>query len=74
MTPVAFHDYTGVALKPGGEGMTLNALRFAVADIARAEALHRDNGIASQRHVGRLVVPPEVAHGATLIFEAAKQG
>ena len=26
--------------------MTLNALRFAVADIAAVEAQHRDNGIA----------------------------
>ena len=42
-----------------------------VDDIAPAEALHRQNGVASQRHVGRLVIPPEVAHGATLIFETA---
>jgi hypothetical protein len=54
--------------------MTLNAMRFAVSDIAAVETLHRQNGIASQRHVGRLVVPPHVAHGATLIFEAAKMG
>jgi hypothetical protein len=51
--------------------MTLGATRFAVADIAQAETLHRQNGIASQRHGGRLVVPPHVAHGATLIFETA---
>jgi Glyoxalase-like domain len=53
------------------EGMTLCAMRFAVADLARAEALHRQNGIASWRHGGRLVVPPDIAHGATLIFETA---
>ena len=40
-------------------------------DFAEVEALHRQRGIASRRHVGRLVVPPDVAHGATLIFEAA---
>jgi hypothetical protein len=34
--------------------------------------LHRQNGIASQRHMGRLVVSPHAAHGATLIFEAVK--
>ena len=55
-----------------GEGMTLNALRFEVADMAQAEASHRQNGVASRRHIGRLVVPPGVAHGATLIFETAK--
>jgi hypothetical protein len=47
-------------------------LRFEVDDIARTETLHRQNGVASQRHVGRLVIPPDVAHGATLIFETAK--
>jgi hypothetical protein len=71
MEQVAFRDQFGVSLAVEGEGMTLNALRFEVADIAQAEALHRQNGIASQRHVGRLVVPPDVACGATLIFETA---
>ncbi len=72
MQQVAFRDLTGVALKPSGEGMTLNALRFAVADIAEVEAHHRANGILSRRHAGRLVVSPDIAFGATLIFEAAK--
>jgi hypothetical protein len=72
--PVSFRDRFGVAPAVEGEGMTLNALRFEVAYIAQAEALHRRGGIASRRHVGRLVVPPDVAHGATLIFETAKEG
>jgi hypothetical protein len=71
---VAFRDRFGVSPAVEGEGMTLNALRFEVADLAQAEALHRRHGIASQRHVGRLVVPPDVAHGATLTFETAKEG
>ena len=74
MEPIAFRDQFGVSLDVRGEGMTLNAMRFAVSDIAAAETLHRQNGIASERHVGRLVAPPHVAHGATLIFEAAKMG
>jgi hypothetical protein len=74
MEQVAFRDQFGVSPTVEGEGMTLNALRFELADIARAEALHRQNGIASQRHVGRLVVPPEAGCGATLIFEAPKVG
>jgi Glyoxalase-like domain len=74
MERVAFRDQFGVSPDVKGEGMTLNAMRFAVSDIAGVEALHRQNGIASERHVGRLVVPPDVAHGATLIFEAAKTG
>jgi hypothetical protein len=72
MEQVAFRDQFGVTPAVEGEGMTLNALRFEVADIAQAEALHRQRGIVSQRHVGRLVIAPDVAHGATLIFETAK--
>ena len=71
MEQVAFRDQFGVLPGVKGEGMTLNGLRFAVPDIALVEALHRQNGIASHRHVGRLVVPPHAAHGATLIFEVA---
>src|ERR1700710_2811945 len=73
MEPVSFRDQFGVPADVSGEGMTLRAMRLEVADLAEVEALHRQNGVASQRHVGRLVVPPALAHGATLIFEAAKQ-
>ena len=71
LQPAAFRDQFGVQPKPIGEGMTLNAMRFAVADISRTAALHRQNGIASRLLAGRLVVPPDAAHGATLIFEKA---
>jgi Glyoxalase-like domain len=71
MEPVSFRDRFGTSPEVNGEGMTLNALRFEVADIAQAETLLRRHGIASQRHVGRLVVPPDAGHGATLIFETA---
>ena len=72
MEQVAFGDEFGVLPDVDPEGMTLNGLRLEVADIAEAEALLRKAGLASQRHVGRLVVPPEVARGATLIFETTK--
>jgi hypothetical protein len=71
MERVAFRDQFGVLPAVEGDGMTLNALRFEVADIAQTEALHRQAGIGSPQHVGRLVVPPDVAFGATLIFETA---
>jgi hypothetical protein len=74
MEQVAFRDQFGTSPEVRGEGMTLNAMRFEVADIAQADAWHRVNAIASRRHAGRLVVPPDVAHGATLIFEALKVG
>jgi catechol 2,3-dioxygenase-like lactoylglutathione lyase family enzyme len=71
MEQVAFRDRFGVLPEMSGEGMTLNGLRFEISDIAQVEALHRMNGIATRRRAGRLMVPPEVAHGATLIFETA---
>lgn len=71
MEQVAFRDQFGVAPDSSGEGMTLHGLRFAVADLANLAALHREQGVPSQRHAGRLVVPPDAAHGATLIFDAA---
>ena len=55
------------------EGMTLNAIRFAVSDIGHAEATLVSGGIKPQRHVGRLVVPPDQAFGATLIFQSANK-
>jgi hypothetical protein len=71
MEPVSFRDQFGISPAVEGEGMTLNSLSFEVGDIARIEALHRQSGIASQRHMGRLVVPPDVSYGATLIFKTA---
>ena len=71
LKPTSFRDRFGVSPGVTGEGMVFGALRFTVADIAQAEVLHRQNGIASQRYGGRLVVPPKLAHGATLIFETA---
>ncbi len=73
MSPIAFRDQFSVAAQVSGEGMTLNAIRFAVADIAHAEATLATSGIKPQRHVGRLVVPPGHAFGATLIFEPANK-
>jgi hypothetical protein len=72
MARAPFRDLIGVAIKTESDGMTLNALRFAVADLGAVEAHHRDNGIASRRHGGRIVLPPDIAYGATLIFETAK--
>jgi hypothetical protein len=71
LKPTSFRDRSGVSSGVKGQGMMLGAMRFAVVDIAQAEAVHWQNGIASQRHGGGLVVPPDIAHGATLIFETA---
>jgi hypothetical protein len=74
MEQVAFRDQFGVSPDVNGEGMTLKGLRFEVTDIAQVETLHRQAKIASRRHVGRLIIPPDAGCGATLIFETAKEG
>jgi hypothetical protein len=72
LAPPAARDLLGLPVKASGEGIALDAMRFAVADLAQTETLHRQNGLAVKRHGERLIVPPDVAFGATLIFEAAK--
>jgi len=74
MEPVAFQDQFGVSADVDGAAMTLNAIRLEVPDIAKVEAILEGGGIASSRHVGRLVVPPDSAFGATLISESTKEG
>jgi hypothetical protein len=69
LAPAAAGDQFGLSVTANGEGMTLNAVRFAVADMAQTEALLRQNGLGILRHAGRLIVPPDEAFGATLIFE-----
>jgi catechol 2,3-dioxygenase-like lactoylglutathione lyase family enzyme len=67
--PVAFRDQFGVTAEVSGVGMTLNAMRFAVADMAKVEAILADGGVKAERQLGRLVIRPDFAYGATLIFE-----
>ena len=69
-SPSAARDLFAFPVKANGNGLTLNAMRFAVADLGQTEALHRKNGLAVRRHGERLIVPPIEAFGATLIFEA----
>jgi hypothetical protein len=72
LAPSAARDVLGFPVKASGAGMTMNAIRFGVADLAETEALHRQNGLVVRHHGGRLIMSPEEAFGATLIFEAAK--
>jgi hypothetical protein len=68
----AARDLLGFPVKASDGGITLNAMRFAVADLAPIEILHRRTGLAVRRVGDRLILPPEDAFGATLIFEAGK--
>lgn len=66
---VSFRDRFGVAPNIDGEGASLKGLRLSVSDIDTVERVLKGNGVAFHHHAGRLVIPPQVAFGATLIFE-----
>jgi len=71
MAPDAFRSHFGVPPPDVAHGMRIAALRFAIRDTAAVEALLRDAGIAARQIMGRLVVGPAQAMGATLVFEPA---
>jgi catechol 2,3-dioxygenase-like lactoylglutathione lyase family enzyme len=54
---------------PPDVGLRLAALVFRVGDLAATQALFEANGIAYRPHRERLVVGPQTAHGAALVFE-----
>jgi hypothetical protein len=71
MDPAAFRLHYGVAPPDVSAGARLAAAKFAVRDVAATRALLDKSGIAAAEHMGRLVVGPDSALGATLVFEAA---
>ena len=68
MDPAAFRLHFAVAPPDVSRGMRLAAVRFAARDIAMTRAALAAN--ASER-MDKLIVPPQAAHGATLVFEPA---
>lgn len=66
--PDAFSERYGVAPRIG-EGALIAGLRMAVANLDHVESVLRDGDIPSTRLGALLVVPPQAAFGATLIFE-----
>ncbi len=71
MEPAAFARDFGVAPPDVKRGARLAALRFAVRDRAAARSALRAGKIDFAERVQRLVVGPDTAFGATLVFEAA---
>ncbi len=68
MDPSAFRLHYAVEPPDISRGMRLAALRFAVRDIGSAKS---SLGGAANERMNRLVVGPQTAHGATLVFEPA---
>ncbi|NWG26376.1 MAG: VOC family protein [Pseudorhodoplanes sp.] len=70
VTPERFAREFGVD-PSGPPGMLrLAALRFVTRDLAAAAGSLTAGGIAARSLNGRLVVPPQIAHGAVIAFEA----
>lgn len=69
MTPAAFRDHFNTAPPDTAGGARLAALRFAVRDIDATAMLLEHAGLPHHARMGRLVVGPATAMGATLAFE-----
>jgi Glyoxalase-like domain len=68
MDPLAYDRHFGVAPPDVISGMRFAAVRFRVREMAAArDAL----GESATERMGRLIVGPELGHGAALAFEAA---
>jgi catechol 2,3-dioxygenase-like lactoylglutathione lyase family enzyme len=70
MDPAAFRLHFGVSPPDVSAGARLAAATFIVRDVAALRALLGKAGIAAREHMGRIVVGPEAALGATLAFGA----
>jgi hypothetical protein len=64
MDPAAFRQHFGAEPPDVARGMRLAAIRFAAGTVARAVL-----GAQAIARMGRLVIGPHAAHGATLVFE-----
>lgn len=71
MTPASFDDHFGIAAPTVADGARLAALRLVCSDLSIAEASLSAGKIGFGRHMGRIVIPPETALGAIIVFEAA---
>ncbi len=69
MDPAAYRSHFAVAPPDLTGGARLAALRFRTRDVGAAEQALRRGGSAWIAHRGRLIVPPERAMGAALVFE-----
>jgi hypothetical protein len=69
MLPDAFRERFGADPPATGRGARLAALRFAVRDLEAVGRSLRVENLASSSRMGHIVVGPDTAMGATLVFE-----
>src|SRR5215475_1368567 len=67
--PAAFRSQLGIAPPDTARGPRLAALRFAVRDIAASIGALKRADVTAQVRMGRIVVGPDVAMGATMMLE-----
>ncbi|MGD9921199.1 MAG: VOC family protein [Pseudorhodoplanes sp.] len=71
MAPTAYSDHFGMAVPDVTAGGRLAALRLTTSDLAATDSALSSGGFSPVRRMSRLVVPPDQALGAALVFEAA---
>jgi len=71
MQPASFTRRFGTMPPSTAEGARLAALRFDVKNLATPRAALRSGKISFSEQAQRLVVDPDLAFGATLVFESA---
>jgi hypothetical protein len=74
MTPRAFGEHFDVKPPDVTRGARLAALRFGVHDLGLTAELLRASTAAALPHMGRMILGPSSAMGATLVFEAISGG
>jgi len=71
MDPSAYGRHFGVAPPATGEGARLAAVIVSVRDMAAAAAALAKADVPTAKVMGRVVVGPQAAMGATIVFETA---
>jgi len=69
MDPAAFRSHFATEPPDISEGARLAALQFRVRDQAALVAALQAGGIEFASQMGQLIVPPDIAMGATILFE-----
>jgi hypothetical protein len=69
MDPAAFRSHFGTEPPDISHGARLAAVQFRVRDRAALSAALKAGGIAASSRMGAMIVAPETAIGATLVFD-----
>ena len=73
MTPAAYSDLFGIDAPDVAQSARLAALRLTASSLDTVESNLSSGGVSPIRRMDRLIVAPEQALGAALVFEAAPQ-